>query len=139
MADEGWLEQRRRAVEAHDRAQRERRAREAERTAELIKAFVADAAARGIAPIELTAPAHRGRVRYRTGLRGWYLDRHDRLAVDTEGRFYVLTTPNSLRARFTGATVEPRPAPLVVGEGGRDGDSIPLRDLLKRRLDAAAR
>ncbi|GAA1873544.1 hypothetical protein [Asanoa iriomotensis] len=132
-----WLEQRRRAVDAHARAQRDQRAREADEAKELIDAFVADAAARGIAPTALTAPADRGRTRYRTGLRGWYLDRHDRLAVDTEGRFYVLTTRNSLRARFTGVTIQPRPAPLRVGEGGRDGDSIPLRDLLQRRLDAA--
>ncbi|MEV0715278.1 hypothetical protein [Asanoa sp. NPDC050611] len=136
--DRDWLEQRRQAIDAHARAQQDQRAREAEQAAALIAAFVADATARGIAPTPLTAPAHRGGARYRTGLRGWYLDRHDRLAVDTEGRFYVLTTPNSLRARLTGTAVQPRPAPLIVGEGGRDGDSIPLRDLLRRRLDAAS-
>ncbi|GIF53543.1 hypothetical protein DFJ67_6002 [Asanoa ferruginea] len=135
-ADAGWFAQRRRAIEAHASAQETRRAREAEQAAELIAAFVKDAVERGLAPTALTAPVHRGRVRYRTTLRGWYLDRDRELAVDTDGRFYVLAVANSVRARLTGVDVEPRPAPLVVGEGGRDGESIPLRTLLQRRLDA---
>ncbi|WP_203711127.1 hypothetical protein [Asanoa siamensis] len=135
--DEDWREQRRLAIEAHDRAQRDRKAREAEQAAALIARFVADAEARGIAPEALTAPAHRGNVRYRTGLRGWYLDRRRSVAVGTDGLFYLLTTSNSVRSRLSGVRPEPGPAPLVVGEGGRDGDSIPLRDLLRRRLDGS--
>jgi len=133
-ADLDWAAQRRRAVEAHARAQEAKAAREAERAGELIAAFVRDAADRGIAPTVLTAPAHRGKVRYRTGLRGWYLDRGQTLAVDTDGRFYILPVPNSARARVTGVRLEPRPAPLVIGRGGRDGESIPLSVLLRKRL-----
>jgi len=130
----GWAAQRRRAVEAHARDQADRRAREAQRAAELIATFVRDATGRGMAPVALTAPAHRGRARYRTGLHGWYLDRQHNLAVDTQGRFYILTVPNSTRARLTGVHLEPAPAPLVIGRGGRDGESIPLEILLRRRL-----
>ncbi|MDG4825469.1 hypothetical protein O7635_26785 [Asanoa sp. WMMD1127] len=129
-----WDAQRRRAVEAHARAETDRAAREAEQTAGLVAAFVRDAHERGIAPVALTAPAHRGRVRYRTGLRGWYLDQRQSMAVDTEGRFYLLAVPNSTRARLTGVRPEPRPAPLVVGRGGKDGESIALSVLLERRL-----
>ena len=136
-ADLDWHAQRRRAVEAHARAQEDRRAREAQRAAELIATFVRDAAERGIAPVALTAPGHRGRARYRTGLHGWYLDRQHSLAVDTQGRFYILTVPNSARARLTGVHPEPGPAPLVIGRGGRDGESIPLEILLRRRLAEA--
>jgi hypothetical protein len=135
-ADAAWLAQRGRAIEAHARAQEVRRAREAEQAAELISSFVRDAVARGLAPTALTALGHRGRVRYRTKLRGWYLDQGRSRAVDTEGRFFVLAVADSVRARLAGVDVEPRPAPLVVGEGGRDGESIPLRTLLQRRLDA---
>ncbi|GIF63706.1 hypothetical protein Ais01nite_17410 [Asanoa ishikariensis] len=133
-ADLDWAAQRQRALDAHARAQADRRAREAERAAELIGEFVRDAAGRGIAPVALTAAAHRGSARYRTGLHGWYLDRHRSLGVDTGGRFYLLNVPNSTRARLTGVTLEPQPAPLVIGRGGRDGESIPLDVLLRRRL-----
>ncbi|HEV7712398.1 MAG TPA: hypothetical protein VGP16_29675 [Asanoa sp.] len=136
-ADAAWLAQRGRAIEAHARAQEVRRAREAEQAAELIASFVRDAVARGLAPTALTALGHRGRVRYRTKLSGWYLDRDRSRAVDTEGRFYLLVVADSVRARLAGVDVEPRPAPLVIGEGGRDGESIPLRTLLQRRLDTA--
>ncbi|HEY3010522.1 MAG TPA: hypothetical protein VGJ63_21005 [Micromonosporaceae bacterium] len=133
-----WREQRQRAVEAHARAQEERRAAEMKQARQLIATFVRVAGEQGLAPTALTAPAYHGRGRYRTRLRGWYLDRGRSLAVDTDGEFYVLGVPNSIRARLTGANVKPQPPPLVVGEGGRDGESIPLRQLLQRRLDAGA-
>jgi hypothetical protein len=131
-----WRKQRERAVAAHARAQEERKAAEVRQARQLIATFIRAAANRGLAPTPLTAPAYHGRSRYRTTLRGWYLDRGRSLAVDTDGEFYVLGVPNSIRARLTGADVKPQPPPLVVGEGGRDGESIPLQQLLQRRLDA---
>src|ERR671911_547291 len=56
-ADADWHAQRQRAVEAHARAQRERKAREAAEAKRLIAAFLRDAAARGLQPVALTAPA----------------------------------------------------------------------------------
>ena len=130
-----WREERRRAVEAHGRAQQEAQAARAAQARRLISDFLRAAAERGVAPTALTAPAHRGRLRYRTRLRGWYLDAGRSLAVDTDGEFYVLGVPNSIKARLAGADPTPQPPPLVIGEGGRDGESIPLKDLLQRRLD----
>jgi len=134
-ADAEWREQRQRAVDAHGRAQRERKAAEAAQARQLIATFLRDAAERGIQPIALTAPAYEGRGRYRTKLRGWYINRARSLAVDTDGEFYVLGVPNSIRARLTGADLRPQPPPLIVGEGGKDGEAIALRELLQRLLD----
>ena len=134
-ADADWHDQRQRAVDAHARAQRERKAREAAEAKQLIAAFLRDAGERGLATVALTAPAYEGRARYRTKLRGWYINRARSLAVDTDGEFYVLGVPNSIKARLTGADARPQPPPLIVGEGGKDGEAIALKELLQRLLD----
>jgi hypothetical protein len=136
--DEAWREQRQRAVKAHADAQREQKAAQTEQARQLVAWFVRAAGERGLAPTPLTAPTYRGRGRYRTKLHGWYLDPSRSLAVGTDGEFYVLAVPNSIRARLAGVDVQPQPPPLIVGEGGRDGDSIPLQRLLQQRLDSGA-
>jgi len=139
MAEDGsgsWAEQRRRAVAAHAAADARRREAEVERARELIKEFVREALERGLRQTQLTATAYNGRTRYRTPLTGWYLDVAQIHAADTAGAFYVLTVPSSLRARLTGATPRPEPPKLVIGEGGPDGQSMPLPTLLRKRLDA---
>lgn len=91
--------------------------------------FVAAARERGLPPVPLTARSYGG-ARYRTRLRGWYLRPDESVAVGEDGRFYVLTVPGSLTARFIGADVAPTAPRLVLGEGGRDGERIPLRTVL---------
>jgi hypothetical protein len=93
---------------------------------------VATATARGIEPVRLAATSYDGRRRFRTGMRGWYL--RPNLAVGADGEFYVLSVRGSLGALFTGVTVQPSRARLVIGEGGRDGERISLRALLDLRL-----
>ncbi|MBQ1075051.1 hypothetical protein KBX06_18040 [Micromonospora sp. C31] len=136
-SDDGpdWRERQRQAVSAHAAADERRRAAERAEAAELVARFVAEAVRRGLPPTPLTARSYDGRGRYRTRLRGWYVDRARSRAVDTDGRFHLLTVPGGLRARLFGADPEPSPPPLVVGAGGRDGESIPLAVLLARRLD----
>ncbi|PZG18269.1 hypothetical protein C1I95_14015 [Micromonospora craterilacus] len=138
VSEEGsdWREVRRRAVLAHAAADERRRHAEQAEAAALVSAFVVEARRRGLATTRLVARSHDGRARYRTRLRGWYIDRARTRAVDVAGRFHLLTVPRALRARLLGADPQPGPAPLVVGEGGRDGESVPLRILLQRRLDA---
>ncbi|MEU4661535.1 hypothetical protein AB0F83_07280, partial [Micromonospora chalcea] len=104
--------------------------------AELVARFAAEALRRGLRAGRLTATGHDGRGRYRTRITGWYVDRAHSRAVDTDGRFYLLTVPPGLRTRLLGADPPPSPPPLVVGRGGRDGESVPLATLLSRRLDA---
>lgn len=100
----------------------------------LIEQFLVDVADRGIAPTPLSARSYDGRARYRTPLRGWYLRRNESVAIGTDGEFYVLSVPASLRARFAGVTPPPSDPPIILGKGGRDGESIDLADALARVL-----
>ncbi|RKS75624.1 hypothetical protein CLV35_2101 [Motilibacter peucedani] len=131
-----WQEQRRAAATDLAAAAEARRRADAAQAAELLRGFAAEATRQGIPTTELTARGDDGRARYRTGLRGWYLRRNRTLGVGEDGSFYILSVPGGLRARLTGVTVPPSDPPLVVGAGGRDGESIPLPDLLHLRLDA---
>ncbi|WBB69857.1 hypothetical protein [Micromonospora sp. WMMD812] len=131
-----WPDRQRRAVLAHAEADARRRAAEHAEAAGIVAWFVAEANRRGLRPTRLVARSYDGRGRYRTRLTGWYVDRARSRAVDVQGGFHLLTVPGGLRARLLGAEPEPSPPPLIVGEGGRDGESIPLRVLLTRRLDA---
>jgi hypothetical protein len=138
MDDEraAWDEQRRQAVAGHAAAFEAGRAAEAAEAAELLAGFVREATERGLPPSVLRATSFDGRATYRTKLRGWYLKKNRSVAVGEDGGYYVLTVPSSLRARFAGAEVRPSVPRLVVGAGGGDGETLPLAQLLRRRLDA---
>ena len=125
------------AAEQVARLDRERAAETAQ-ARRLVEDFVAAAKAAGLPAVRLTAAAMNGRSRYRTGLTGWYLKRNGTVAVGEDGCYYLMSAPTSLASRVTGATVRPTDPPLVVGRGGRDGESIPLADLLALRLAAGA-
>lgn len=131
-----WSEERRRAAAVRADARRHRVAVETEQARRLITEFVAQARARRLPASPLTALAYNGRTRYRTRLRGWYLQADRAVAVGEDGGFYLLTVPPSFTARLTGVDVEPRDPPLIVNEGGRDGESMPLHAMLRKRLDA---
>lgn len=130
-----WHEQRRLAVTVHAAAQERRKAADTAQARQLIADFVRHAHERGLPAVPLTARAYHGRTRYRTRLSGWYLKADRSMAVGEDGEFYLLSVPGSLRARFTAVAVAPHDPPLVIGAGGRDGESIPLRALLQGRLD----
>lgn len=134
-ADRDWATQRNRAVAAHAADLARREAAEADQAAGMLREFVTAARERGLAPVPLMARSYRGGGRYRTKLRGWYLSVDERMAVAEDGRFYLLLVRGSLAARFTGADVAPATPRLVLGEGGRDGERIPLRTVLDRLLD----
>jgi hypothetical protein len=138
MDDEraAWQEQRRQAVAGQAAALEAGRAAEARQAAALLDGFVRQAGERGLPPSVLMATSFDGRARYRTKVRGWYLKSNRSVAVGTDGQYYVLSVPPSLRARFTGADIAPSVPRLVVGAGGGDGETLPLAQLLQRRLDA---
>lgn len=129
-----WRSRRREAADAHEAALRARRQAESARARELIARFVADARTRGVAPEPLQAQGYGGRGRYRTPLQGWYLRRDRTVAIGTDGGFYVLTVPPSLSARLRGVRPEPQDPPLVIGAGGKDGESLDLPVALARAL-----
>ena len=101
--------------------------------------FVRRAAERGLEAHPLTARTFDGRATYRTKVRGWYLKSNRSVAVGADGGYYLLTVPASLRARFTGAELAPSTPRLIVGAGGGDGETVPLAQLLDRRLEAGTR
>lgn len=129
-----WREGRREASAAHADALERRRAAESAKARALLADFVATATARGLAPVPLQVQSYDARHRYRTALTGWYLKQNRSVAVSTSGDFYVLTVPSSFRALLRGADLTPSEPPLVLGAGGRDGESIDLSDALARLL-----
>ena len=133
MADEpaqDWRDQRREAASAHADALERRRLSEVSQARALLGSFVEEARRRGLPPVPLRARSYDGRDRYRTPLEGWYLRRNETVAVGTDGQFYVLAVPRSLKALVTGTAVPPSEPPLILGKGGRDGESIDLADAL---------
>ncbi|HET6478955.1 MAG TPA: hypothetical protein VFG35_02780 [Actinoplanes sp.] len=134
--DADWQEQRRQAVAGHAAAFKAGRAAEAREAAALIDDFLRRAGERGLPPQTLMARTFDGRATYRTHVRGWYLKSNRSIAVGEDGEYYVLTVPASLRARFAGADLAPSMPRLIVGAGGGDGETVPLRQLLDRRLAA---
>jgi hypothetical protein len=101
----------------------------------LIDRFVADAKARGITPRPLRATLYTGQS-VKTDKSGWYLRKNQSLAIGDDGSYYVLTVPGGLRERLSGVKLKASPPPLVVGKGGRDGESGDLVEFLRWRLEA---
>lgn len=128
----GWAEQRREAALVHEQRLRERQAGETARARALVAQFLERARARGVEPEPLLARDYSGGGPYRTGLRGWYVRTNRSAAVGEDGEFYVLTVAGGFLARVRGSRPAPSDPPLVLGKGGRDGESIDLRDALDR-------
>jgi|GEM_PF-173917 len=129
-----WRARRREAAGAHADALAARQRAESARARAIIAEFLVDVRARGVAPVPLHVRSYDRRARYRTPLEGWYLRRDETVGIDTAGEFYVLTAPPSLVARFRGVQPTPQDPPLVIGAGGKDGESIDLPDALARVL-----
>lgn len=121
---------------AREELLRRAKAGEAREARRLIQDFVLRAAQAGLSTTRLKARSYRGDARYRTNVEGWYLRRDLSIGIGVDGEFYVLSTPTSAAARLTGVTIAPQDPPLELGRGARDGESIPLADALRRRLDA---
>lgn len=133
-----WRDQRRAAFEAHAASLARQKAAETARAQALIDDFVSRITAAGVGAHPLRARAAGGRSTYRTGLTGWYIRRNHALAVGADGHFYILDVPSSARYRLFGVDVHSSDPPLVVGAGARDGESMPLEELLEQRLAAGA-
>ena len=108
---------------------------ESRQAQKLIDEFVDTAKAKGIAPSPLRATLYTGHS-VKTDKVGWYLRKNESLAIGEDGSYYVLTVPGGLRERFSGVKLKPTLPPLIVGKGGRDGESGDLADFLKWRLEA---
>ncbi|PWD52192.1 hypothetical protein C8046_17645 [Serinibacter arcticus] len=131
MSDASWAEGRREAALELERRLNERKAAESARAQAMIDAFLATAANEAVAPEPLAVQGYRG-GRARTTLTGWYLKKDRSVALGTDGGFYVLRADLSLRERLRGYTPLPVPPPLIVGEGGGDGETIDMSAALER-------
>ncbi len=130
--DVAWRENRRSTTSAHQAALDRRRAADADRARGLLADFVRESRALGPAPVPLRARSRDGRHRYRTTHTGWYLKQNESVAVGTDGEFYVLSVSPSVSAWFRRVAITPSDPPLVLGAGGRDGESIDLAAALDR-------
>ncbi|MER7004433.1 hypothetical protein ABT297_15495 [Dactylosporangium sp. NPDC000555] len=133
---EQWRERRARAVAHHGAELERRREAEAAQAMSLIADFVSAARESGPPAAPLRARSYTGRT-YRTSLRGWYLDSARTIAISEAGEYYSLLVPPSARSWLTGAAPAPQRPRLIVGEGARDGESMPLATLLQRLLSAS--
>lgn len=109
---------------------------EARQAGILLEQFVRTATESGVTPEILTARTYNGQSRVRTQVRGWYLKRDRSVGVGTDGGFYVLSSPGGWSERLRGARLRPSDPPLELGRGARDGESLPLADALRKRLEA---
>lgn len=134
VSEQDWSAKAKENADFHAAALARAKEGEARAGARLIADFVAGAQSAGLLTTELTARPYRGNGRYRTGIQGWYLLPDRSVGVDADAHFYILSCPPSLLARVRGVHLPPSPAPLRVGE--RDGESMALADLLRKRLAA---
>ena len=107
---------------------------EARAAQEQLDAFVARLRELGVSPEPLQATLLNG-SRVKTDQAGWYLNKARTLAVAADGTYYQLVTTGSALARFTGVKLQPSAPTLVIGRGGRDGETGDLADFLARALD----
>lgn len=111
----------------------ERKAQEHRAARALISAFVGAAKSSQLPTAELFVIDPKGR-RGKTGLEGWYLKADKSAAIGTDGDFYLLEREISFFERFRVLPVEPSEPPLILGAGGRDGESIDLSEALDKLL-----
>lgn len=107
---------------------------EAARAKVLIDEFLAEAKERGLQPRPLKARTLEGHT-VKTDKTGWYLRTNHSVALDTEGNYYSLVVPGGWKERLRGVKLQPTLAPLVIGRGGRDGETGDLREFLAWTLD----
>ena len=103
--------------------------REAAAAQVLIDEFVAEAKQRGMPTVPLKARTLDGHL-VKTDKRGWYLRQNHSIAIDEDGGYHYLVVPGGWKERFTGVKLRGTQPTLVIGRGGRDGETGYLREFL---------
>jgi len=106
---------------------------ESERAQKLVDEFLLKAQAASLPQVELRARTLDGHL-VKTDQHGWYIRNDHSVAVGVDGQYYQLTVPGGFMARIRGVHLEPSPPPLVVGRGGKDGETGDLQQFLDRAL-----
>ena len=136
MSDDG-LSERQRAAKIRHELNEQALQLEAERAKVLIDEFLVSVKAAGLAPQPLKATTLDGHV-VKTDKVGWYVNAKKSVAIGESGQWYVLTVPSSTWGWLRGVKLQPSLPELVVGRGGRDGESGDLTDFLQRMLERGA-
>lgn len=96
-----------------------------------LDAFVARLTAASIDPEPLQATLLNG-TRVKTDKVGWYLNAAQTLAIGPDGTYFQLVTAGGPLARFSGVRIGAGTPTLVIGRGGRDGETGDLADFIDR-------
>ena len=132
--NQDWAAQRTEAARVHQERLQARRNAEHQRAEALVAQFIRAAGQAGLTPEPLRVRGYGGRGSARTPLRGWYLRADASSGLGADGSFYLLTAPLTLIDRIRGVRPEPTRPPLVLGAGGKDGESLDLAEALERLL-----
>ena len=135
MTDDGLTERQRAAKIRHELGEAQAR-NEAARAKMLIDGFLEAAREKGLQPRPLKARTLDGHV-VKTDKVGWYLRTNHSVAIDTDGNYYSLVVPGGFMERLRGVKLQPTLAPLVIGRGGRDGETGDLREFLEWTLNGS--
>lgn len=128
-----WANQRTEAAREQERRLHARKETEHAKARKILEEFV-EVARETLPTQQLMVKGYGGRGSARSDVEGWYLRLDRTIGVGTDGSFYVLTAPLGVLDRLRGVTLTPTPPPLVIGAGGKDGDSIELVAALDRLL-----
>ncbi|MDU7361599.1 MAG: hypothetical protein E7L00_10390 [Propionibacteriaceae bacterium] len=107
---------------------------EAQEAQVLIDDFVRKASEQGIRPVPLLATTYNGH-KVKTDKRGWYLRQNHTVAIDEDGGFHHLVVGGGFMERIRGVKLPGTQPTLVVGRGGRDGETGFLREFLQWVLE----
>ena len=107
--------------------------REAAVAQQLIDQFITQARDRGIRSEPLRMRLSSGGTA-RTDKMGWYIKVNQTVAIGEDGGYYILTVPGGFMERIRGVKLNSSPPPLIVGLGGRDGETGDIAEFLARRL-----
>jgi len=127
------MEERQRSARVRAELMAATQRRESQQAQKLIDEFVRQVGEAGLPPVGLKARTTSGQV-VRTNVRGWYIKADHSVAVGVDGGYYSLTVFGGLVTKLRGVSLQPSPPPLIVGHGGKDGESGDLKDFLGRAL-----
>lgn len=134
MSNADWINQRTEAARVQAERLAQRQSAVHDKAEAQIAEFMPVLLRHGPAPQPLLVTGYGGRSQARCNVKGWYLRNDKTAGLGTDGKFYVLTAPLSAFDRFRGVKLAPTRPPLILGEGGKDGDTIELSEALNRLL-----
>ena len=130
-----WVAQRTEAAAIQANRLNARKNAEHERAEAQLAEFLPVVTKHGPAPVDLIVQGYGGKGTAKSNRRGWYLRNNRTCALGTDGKFYVLIAPlGRFHPSWKTVDVPPTRPPLIIGEGGKDGETIDLADAIERVL-----